>query len=241
MLNDRKTAALEKRTADLRKRHSAELRPLTEEHRRMKDQHRQQRQELARRQADRQRREELARAERLRKGVMGLWDRLTGKRGKISEINAREAAAGRGRDRDERQALIDEQMIGRGALQARFVQLRDRHRADRHYHRAELSMMMAMMKDDVRDTFRDHAQEIEGRKDRPERDRDEGHDIDFHEPGRGGGPQRGGRGRSRNDREGAPKPRSWRRAAVMCREKAPQRSRRFWPHGRPHGLAARLP
>jgi hypothetical protein len=94
------------------------LRPLSDEHRRMKEAHRQQRQALDGNQTRRAGQEEQARAGRLRKGVMGLWDRLSGKRGKVSELNARDMAAGRSRDRAEKQTLIETQMQERANCRA---------------------------------------------------------------------------------------------------------------------------
>ncbi len=176
VLRARMTASTQRRIDDLKQRHAREMRPLRARSAAMKQRHQADRQSLKTAQAERQRREELTRANRLRKGVMGLWDRLSGKRGKVSELNAREAAAGRVRDRDERQAQIDQQRLERGGLQQEIVQMRERHQHDRQYHRAELAVMLSMMADRTREDFKDHAQEIEATKDktRPGRSRDEG-------------------------------------------------------------------
>jgi hypothetical protein len=133
----------------------------------MKEAHRQQRQTLDGNQTKRAGQEEQARAARLRKGVMGLWDRLSGKRGKVSELNARDMAAGRSRDRAERQTLIETRMQERGELQGRIMQMREQHRRDRQDHRAELGAMLSMSKDSVRDRFMEHGQELDARKANP--------------------------------------------------------------------------
>ena len=133
----------------------------------MKEAHREQRQTLDGNQTKRARQEEQARAGRLRKGVMGLWDRLSGKRGKVSELNARDMAAGRSRDRAERQTLIETQMQERGELQGRVMHHRKQHRRDRQDHRAELGAMLAMMQESVRDRFMEHGQELDARKKNP--------------------------------------------------------------------------
>jgi hypothetical protein len=164
MLTDRLTGAALTRAGVMRDRHREELRPLADEHRTMKEAHRQQRQTLDGNQTRRAAQEAQARAGRLRKGIMGLWDRLSGKRGKVSELNAREIDAGRVRDRAEKQTLIETQMQERGELQGRIMQMRERHRRDRQHHRAELAVMLSMIRDDVRETFTGHAQEIEDRK-----------------------------------------------------------------------------
>jgi hypothetical protein len=167
MLTEHTTAAAMSRGRAMRDRHREELRPLSDEHRRMKEAHRQQRREVDRKQADRGKQEAQARAARLRTGIMGLWDRLSGKRGKVSEQNARDMQAGRVRDRAEKQTLIETQMQERGELQGRIMHMRDRHRHDRQYHRVELAAMLSMINDTVRDTFTDHAQDMEALKKPP--------------------------------------------------------------------------
>jgi hypothetical protein len=99
-----------RRGREMRDRHRNEFQPLADEHRRMKERHQQQRREVDRKQADRWKQESQGRAARLRTGVMGLWDRLSGKRGRVSEQNAREIAANKTRDRAERHAVVEAQM-----------------------------------------------------------------------------------------------------------------------------------
>jgi hypothetical protein len=149
------------------RRHREELRPLAAQHRQMKEAHRQQRQALDGNQTKRAAQEAQARAGRLRTGIMGLWDRLSGRRGKVSELNARDMAAGRSRDRAEKQTLIETQMQERGELQGRVMQMREQHRRDRQDHRAELGAMLSMSKDSVRDRFMEHGQELEAKKQNP--------------------------------------------------------------------------
>ena len=133
----------------------------------MKAAHRQQRQELDRKQADRGKQEAQARAQRLRTGIMGLWDRLSGKRGKVSELNAREMQAGKARDRAERQTLIETQMQERGELQGRIMHMRERHRADRQFDRARTAIMISMHNDQNRDDFMNAAHHIQHSKRNP--------------------------------------------------------------------------
>lgn len=57
------------------------------------------------------------RAERYRKGLLGLWDRVTGKHGSIRAQNEAETATSAERDAAERQALIDRQLKERQRLQ----------------------------------------------------------------------------------------------------------------------------
>jgi hypothetical protein len=161
------TAVTARRNGEMGRRHRDELRPLSDEHRRMKEAHRQQRTALDGNQTRRAGQEEQARAQRLRTGIMGLWDRLSGKRGKVSELNARDMAAGRSRDRAEEQTLHETQRQERGELQGRVMQMREQHRRDRQDHRAELGAMLAMLQESVRDRFMEHGQELEDRKRNP--------------------------------------------------------------------------
>lgn len=57
------------------------------------------------------------RAERYRKGLLGLWDRVTGKHAALRAQNEAETAASAERDAAERQALIDRQLKERQRLQ----------------------------------------------------------------------------------------------------------------------------
>lgn len=164
MLRDRMTAAAERRIEEARARHRAELRPLQARVQAVRSRHREERGVLDASQAERWRAEELARANRLRTGVMGLWDRVTGKYGRIAQENAAGAAEGRVRDRDERQGLIDRQMTDRRALQQELLQARQRHARQSQHLRGELGIMLAMSRDGVREAFMEHAEEIEARK-----------------------------------------------------------------------------
>lgn len=83
----------------------------------LRDRQRAERERLKDSQAERWRRESQFRAGRFRTGVMGFWDRLTGKAHKIAEANAREARDAEQRDRHDRDALIAAQLKDRRALQ----------------------------------------------------------------------------------------------------------------------------
>ena len=78
----------------------------------------------ARRQA-----ETLLRVSRLQGGVRGLWDRLTGERGRVQALNAAEALQGVRRDRSQRDTLVRGQLDERRELQNDIRQLRQRYAA----------------------------------------------------------------------------------------------------------------
>jgi hypothetical protein len=67
------------------------------------------------------------RADRLRKGVLGLWDKLTGKRSKLEKQNEMETLWALQRDREQRHAIIASQMQERQNLQAEIKATRSRH------------------------------------------------------------------------------------------------------------------
>ncbi|MEM6413512.1 MAG: relaxase [Pseudomonadota bacterium] len=78
-------------------------------------------------QKQRQEQEALERANRQRKGVRGLWDRLTGKHAKAEKQNEMEALWALQRDREQRQALIDAQLRDRQSLQEKIRDARATH------------------------------------------------------------------------------------------------------------------
>lgn len=66
------------------------------------------------------------RQERFRRGLRGLWDRITGRHASIARQNEAEFLAGRKRDAMERQALIDRQLAERRALHMQIADQRNR-------------------------------------------------------------------------------------------------------------------
>lgn len=91
---------------------------------------RQERKELLTAQKKRWIAETNARAERLPRGISGLWHRLTGKYGKIRQQNEREAWSALLRDRVERDDIIAGQLEERRVLQERIREQRERQEAD---------------------------------------------------------------------------------------------------------------
>lgn len=110
--------------AEEKAKHQLRMKPLEEARQQMAQLHRDERQKLEVGQQNRLRREHAERQARLRKGVLGLWDRVTGMRAKTNARNDAEALAGLRRDRDQRQALVDMQLKDRQALQTRIKEIR---------------------------------------------------------------------------------------------------------------------
>jgi len=102
----------------------------------MRDHHREHRQDLSEAQRQRSEAEGKARAARLRRGVAGLWDRLTGRRKETLRQNEAEALECRTRDRTERHDLIRDQLAERRSLQRQMIAIRSRfaERTEELYH-----------------------------------------------------------------------------------------------------------
>lgn len=103
------------------------MKPLYEKRLAMRDAHQAERHRMEQGQRQRWQRETQERAARLRTGVRGMWDRLTGDRAKIVKQNEVEAYWGLRRDRDQRQSMLDAQHKERRELQARIRETRERH------------------------------------------------------------------------------------------------------------------
>ncbi|MBI1393599.1 MAG: relaxase/mobilization nuclease domain-containing protein [Alphaproteobacteria bacterium] len=84
------------------------------------------------------------RAERFRKGMRGLWDRLTGKRRELEKQNELESIWALQRDREQRQMTINAQLRERQALQAEISTTRSKHAQalrDLHFDTANYRLM----------------------------------------------------------------------------------------------------
>ena len=75
----------------------------------------------------RQEQETRERAGRMRRGMAGLWDRLTGTYAKLKKQNELEALWALQRDREERHTLLQAQHAERQSLQQQIQQARGRH------------------------------------------------------------------------------------------------------------------
>ena len=78
-------------------------------------------------QRQRHEQETRERATRIRKGFMGLWDRLTGEYAKIRKQNEMEAFFSLNRDRKQRHDLVNAQLKERQTLQSKIMEVRTRH------------------------------------------------------------------------------------------------------------------
>ena len=116
-----------------------------------------------------------ARAAMLPRGFSGIWQRITGKYGKIREQNERAAWSALLRDRAERDSLVAGQLDERRDLQHDMREQRERQQADLLLLREDIARFQEMEMPE-RAPER-HEQERDGRK--RTRGRDKGRDFGF--------------------------------------------------------------
>jgi len=126
----RVAAKLSEFVADIRLQFDKARQSLANKRAAMVSEQRLQRRQLDVRQAQRWQREEIERAGRLRRGLLGLWDWLTGRRARTLIENGREVLAARRRDEAERQKLIEEHLKRSRTLQQEIASLERRSRAE---------------------------------------------------------------------------------------------------------------
>ena len=86
-----------------------------------------QRKDFVKKQEERRKEEENERYQNLPKGFKALWSRMSGKYGKIKSQNEREEERCKIRDREEKQALIDHQLMDRQNLQDQVLPIHRKH------------------------------------------------------------------------------------------------------------------
>lgn len=123
------TATATRIMADVAQREAQAAQPLLARKRELTERHRHEREKLEKSQRARFEQEALARAARLRRGLRGMWDWITGRRRKSLQAMVVETQATEQRDRAERDLLSQQQRKDVRPLQARI----ERHQ--QHYER----------------------------------------------------------------------------------------------------------
>jgi len=123
-IGERMTPAIRRHIAESRARFEKRAATIAARKAEITNQHREARQKFEARQKAEWKAETRMRAERLPKGLMSLWHRITGKFQTIRRQNESEAKATLQRHADERQKLMDAQFQQRAVLQDRFKELR---------------------------------------------------------------------------------------------------------------------
>jgi hypothetical protein len=129
---------------DARGRAAKELHPLDDQRRAMQANHAAERVKTDAGQQTRYEQETRQRADRMRRGLAGLWDRLTGTYAKLRKQNELEALWALQRDREQRHALLQAQRAERQTLQLQIQQARSRlaaHLRDLHRDAANYRLM----------------------------------------------------------------------------------------------------
>lgn len=125
------TAKLKGFVAEAKAAQAQDLRQLVARRDEQRSDHRAERERLKFMQAERWRQETDARAQRLRKGLGGFVDMLSGKAAEIKSRNRIEAFEGLRRDQAQRDQLVFDQMRERRTLQERIDKMRLRHVQER--------------------------------------------------------------------------------------------------------------
>ena len=115
----------------IKDRQQSDLDPLRDKLRDMNTIHRDERQKLKDGQNKRWTEETKVRSDRLNKGLLGLFDRLTGTHKEIQNSNTKEALVSSRRDQKQRDFMVTEQMKERLSLQKEFKRIRGRHKRER--------------------------------------------------------------------------------------------------------------
>ncbi|KPP83024.1 MAG: Endonuclease relaxase [Oceanicaulis sp. HLUCCA04] len=123
-LRDRLSPRLNELADEMKDRQAEERQPLVDEAKRLAAHHRSERDRLNEVQEKRWLEDNAARQERLRTGLKGLWDRLSGKAQQVKEANAFEAWEAAKRDQAQRDQLILDQMLERRTVQQRLDSMR---------------------------------------------------------------------------------------------------------------------
>ncbi len=142
-LQGRLTEQLKDHYRSSHERQKRELVPLIAKRGHLIHGHRRERVALGQKQEQRRCAENRQRNERLRSGLLGVWDHLTGKAADIKSQNERDAYRCFRRDRKQREMLFIAQMKERKALQVEMRGVRDRHKGERRSLKKRIVALLA--------------------------------------------------------------------------------------------------
>lgn len=161
LLSSRMTAQAERQIEQLKAKQEAERKPLADQAAKLRAEQRSAREALKTAQEARTAREELERANRLRKGIGGLWQRLTGEHGRIAKQNAAESEAAARRDAAEHESMRQHQLDARAALQSEIRVMKDKQLRETNQQRAVLGHWLSMDQHSQREAVKAHVDQIE--------------------------------------------------------------------------------
>lgn len=161
---DAMTPRLEQYRKELRDEHSEERSVFKAKAKEMAKGHQREREKLKQVQEEREWREHLKRAQRIRKGLSGLWDRMTGKMARIQKQNEFEAWQALKADNAARDDLAWAQIQERQLLQRNVKAMRKQHRLERQDLDEEIGAALAFEKRAERETALRQAHEEKQQK-----------------------------------------------------------------------------
>ena len=183
ILADKMTAAADKRMGDLKRQQDKERLPMVQAVKRLKSKQQESRKSLRTQHTQRARQETKARADRIRGGLLGLWDRTQIKFGvgRLPREFAAEIKGAKKRDAGEFHALKSEHVTDRQQLQKSIRLMQEKHRREREKSRATLGYWLTLDRSSLRVELESHQAKLGSKKTtgrtrqrRPIRKRDQG-------------------------------------------------------------------
>lgn len=167
------TTALHRMKDDLRAKHERDWQPFKREVHALKLRQRQERKQLQQKQDARTKEETLIRANRLRKGITGVFDRIIGHRGRTITRNQQELEQCQRRDHAEREALIAKHRQERRPIQQDIDRMKQEHTRERQQFRTKMGFLLSLdASEKDRNATKDHIQERDAdRREQREADR----------------------------------------------------------------------
>lgn len=133
------TVQLKSFVGQIKEKHERERESLRQEVEAMRKAHAIERLRLTEKQAERWALETQERADRMRAGLRGLWDGITGRARAIRQLNEQDAIETLRRDRVQRDGLVHAQLAERAPVQRRVETLRARHAHERRILAREIA------------------------------------------------------------------------------------------------------
>lgn len=162
---ERMTKALHQMHEDLKTKHQQDWQPFKKRVHALKTRQREERRSLAQAQQNRSKEEHLIRANRLRKGLTGWWDRFTGQHGRTVERNQQELEQCQRRDHAERDTLIARHLQERREIQKDIDRTKQQHAREREQFRAKMGFLFSLdSSQKMRGITKDHMQERDDKR-----------------------------------------------------------------------------
>jgi len=185
-LSDKMTAAAEKRMGDLKREQDKDRAPMAQAIKRLKSEQLDARAALRSQHMQRAAQEAKTRAERIRSGLLGIWDKTQIKLGvgRLPREFAADIEAAQARDAAEFHSLKSEHITDRQQLQKSIRLMREKHRGEREKARATLGYWLTLDRSSLRGELEAHQAELRTkqtdgrtRQRRPTKKRDKGLDL----------------------------------------------------------------